>query len=113
MRGSLSIGTVVVDLRVTGLTFTGTLAVLVLRTALLALGGAASTCTVDLDLRPVDRCEELSLAVLLASLNGLVMAGELSFMIAGVDLKKVSQLWLIAMLCSTTDGGLTRGVSVT
>ena len=85
-----------------------------LRSDLLATGGAASACAVDfMDLRPVDRCTEPSLVVLLASLSGLVTVFELSFIIVFVDLKKVSQPLLIVMLCSTTDGGLTRGDSVT
>ena len=68
----------------------------------------------DFVLRPVDRCAAPSVAVLLASLSGLDMAGEVPFMIACVvDFEKVSQVLLIAMLCSTTDGGLTLGDSVT
>ena len=114
MRASRSIGTVDAPLRVTALGFTwplAMLAMLVLRKDL--FGGAASTGPVDLDLRPVDRCAEPSLVVLLASLSGLVTVLELLFIIVCVDLKKISWPLLIAMLCSTTDSGLTRGVSVT
>ena len=91
------------------------LALTVFRMDLLeALGIAASLFTAALDLRPVDRCVELSVAVLLASLSGLGTAGELGFMIAVVgDLQKNSQVLLIVMLCSTTDGGLTLGDSLT
>ena len=81
---------------------------------LVALRIAASPFTAALDLRPVDRCVGLSVTVLLASLSGLGTAGELDFMIAVVCVvTKDSKASLIAMLCSTSDGGLTLGGTVT
>ena len=115
MRESRSSGTVAATLRVTALSFTEPLVVLTFLVVLLeALGSSGIACPVDFVLRPVDRCAEPSVAVLLASLSGLDMAGEVPFMIAGVDgFEKVSQLLLMAVLCSTTDGGQTLGDSLT